>query len=669
MKFTLSKEILEKFPNAGIGILVVHNVDNTKAKDQTYQVLWDQIEKTAKEIKPVPGQSRILGLKEVTIWTDAFSKVGFDTESLPSHAALLSRVENRKSIPNINSLVNIYNKASIKYKIPLGGHDLDKIDGNITVGPNVNNCSFTEMNTDKPSSKHTDKQSDTPTAEIVYADEKDVLTRKWVWHQGDKSKTTKKTTSIFIPIDDLGQHSEKELKEIAAELKSLIHKFLATKQTTFNYGLINKKQNSIDLDRLKPLKESSKTEIMKTYTIKHDPDIIEKLITRAVETIIPSPDTLKKMLLSGRRLNVYQGFDPTADTLHIGHTAGMRKLRYFQQLGHNVIFLMGDFTARIGDPSDKTSARKKLTKAQVEENLKLYKKQAGRILDLDDKDNPVTIMFNSHWLDKLNFQDITELASEFTVQQMIKRDMFQERLKEDRPIYIHEFMYPLMQGYDAFHMNVDVEVGGNDQMFNMACGRDLVLKWLNKEKVVLPNKMLEDPTGKKMGKTEGNMIMLSDKPEDIYGKVMAFTDGMITPAYEILTEIPMTEIKQMEDDMKNEKVNPMVLKKELAFIITAEHKGKSAADKAQKYFEDVFQNGEAKETEIPIVKVNKKEVPLVELLVDHLKFAPSNSQAKRLIKQGAVKVGTKTITAKGHIVKVKKGVTVRAGKKIAKIEN
>lgn len=659
MKFTLSKEILAKFPKASITVLVVHNVDNTKAKDSTYQVLWNQIEQTAIELKPKPGQSISLGLKEVSAWTDAFSRIGIDTKSLPSHAALLNRVENRKSIPSVNSLVNIYNKISIKYKLPLGGHDLDKLDGDITVGPNTNGHSFTEM--------HTDQQSEVPIDEIVYTDNQNVLTRKWVWHQGDKSKTTEKTTSIFIPIDNLGQHTEKELEEIAAELKALIDKFLATQKTTFSYGIVNKQQNSIDLDNLQPLKESSRTEILKTYPIKHDPKLIKKLTTRAVETIIPSPKVLNEMLLSGRRLNVYQGFDPTADTLHIGHTAGMHKLRHFQQLGHNVIFLIGDFTARIGDPSDKMSARKKLTQAQVEENLKLYKEQAGKILDFNDKHNPITILFNSHWQDKLKFQDILELASVFTVQQMIKRVMFQTRRQEDKPIYIHEFMYPLMQAYDSFHMNIDVEVGGNDQMFNMARGRDLVIKWLNKEKVVLPNKLLEDPTGKKMGKTEGNMIMLSDSPQDMYGKVMAFSDGMIAPAYELLTEIPMDEITQMETDMKNTKVNPMELKKKLAFMITAEHKGESAAEKALKYFENVFQNGEINETEVPTVKVDKTEIPLVELLVTCLKFAPSNGQAKRLIEQGAVEIDGQKIKDKNYTVTIENGAIIRAGKQIAKI--
>lgn len=660
MKFTLSKEILDKFPKASIGCLVVKNIDtsgkNLSAKDETYQVLWDQIEKTAVETL----RTEIDTIKEVKEWHDALTMAGFDPdEDAASHTALIRRIKAGKEIPSIHPLVNIYNTISLRHKTPLGGHDIDRIDGDIIVGPNTKELPFIEMGSSKKTA--------ISKSEIVYADSSSVLTRKWVWRQSDTSKITDKTTSFFVPIDDLGNRTPEEIKQIALDIKALVQKYAATDQTEFMYDIINSKTNTIDLNKLPKLTGTSKTKIIHTQPIKRDPEIIRKLTTRAVETIVPSTKMLENMLLSGRRLRVYQGFDPTAPTLHIGHSAGMRKLRYFQQLGHHVIFLIGDFTGRIGDPTDKSSARQKLTKEQVEENLKLYIKQASRILDFKDKQNPVEILYNSHWLDKMSFADVVELAAEFTVQQMLKRDMFQERLKEDRPIYIHEFMYPLMQGYDSVEMNIDVEVGGNDQMFNMICGRDLVLKRLNKEKVVLPNKLLTDPTGKKMGKSEGNMIMLNDTPEDIYGKVMAYTDGMICPAYEILTEVPMEEIKQMVKDMKAEKVNPMDLKKRLAFLITSEHKGEKAAKKAEGYFESVFQN-KGQEAEIPTIQVSEKEARIIDLIVKFAKFTNSNSQAKRLIKQGAVSIDDKKINDINTTSTIKPtGITLRAGKQIVKI--
>ena len=196
-----------------------------------------------------------------------------------------------------------------------------------------------------------------------------------------------------------------------------------------------------------------------------DQKIIDRILNKGVEQILPSADALKELLLSGKKINVYQGFDPTAPTLHIGHSVGMRKLEDFRKLGHNVHFLIGDFTARIGDPSDKTSARVKLTKEEVENNMKVYVEQASHFIDIFNKENPVKILYNSQWLEPLNFGSIIDIASVFTVQQMLKRSMFQKRLEEDKPIYLHEFLYPLMQGYDCVMMDIDVEIGGNDQLF------------------------------------------------------------------------------------------------------------------------------------------------------------------------------------------------------------
>ncbi|HOV17760.1 MAG TPA: tyrosine--tRNA ligase, partial [Candidatus Dojkabacteria bacterium] len=319
--------------------------------------------------------------------------------------------------------------------------------------------------------------------------------------------------------------------------------------------------------------------------ISTDEKIIDRILNKGVENILPSKEELKNLLLSGKHLNIYQGFDPTAPTLHIGHTVGMRKLEDFRKLGHQVYFVIGDFTARIGDPSDKMSARKKLTKQQVEENMRLYIEQASHYIDISNKENPVKVVYNSKWLEPLNFGEIIELASVFTVQQMLKRSMFQERLKSDKPIYLHEFLYPLMQGYDSVALNIDVEVGGNDQLFNMLAGRDLVMNRLNKEKFVVAMKLLEANDGTKMGKTSGNMIELSDSANNIFGKVMAFDDKLIPIGFEILTEYELEQVKEIKERLKKGE-NPMILKKLLAFEITKDIKGEQEAENAQKYFEN-----------------------------------------------------------------------------------
>jgi tyrosyl-tRNA synthetase len=398
--------------------------------------------------------------------------------------------------------------------------------------------------------------------------------------------------------------------------------------------------------------------------IKKDKEIIERILTKGVEQILPSEDALKELLESGKRIKIYQGFDPTAETLHIGHTVGMRKLEDFRKLGHHVIFLIGDFTARVGDPSDKTAARQMLTKEQVEENMKLYKKQASKIIDIDNKENPVEILYNSEWLEKLDFGDIINLTSKFTVQQMIKRDMFQKRLESNKPIYINEFLYPVMQGYDCIVMDVDVEVGGNDQLFNMLAGRDLIMSELGKEKIVLAGKLLTTADGSKMGKSEGNMIKMNDKPEEIYGKVMAFTDEMIIEGFEILTFASMNEVQEYKERLESGE-NPMTLKKELAYRITAEITSEKQAQKAQEYFESVFQNKD-KDAEIPTKEISKKEIALNDLLVE-IDFADSKSQAKRLIEQGAVKIDDKKITQYNYLIELSKPLNIRAGRKLCKI--
>ena len=403
-----------------------------------------------------------------------------------------------------------------------------------------------------------------------------------------------------------------------------------------------------------------------------DEKIINRILTKGVEQILPKQDALKKLLTSGKKINVYQGFDPTAPTLHIGHTVGMRKLEDFRKLGHQVYFVIGDFTARIGDPTDKTSARVKLSKQQVEENMKVYIEQASHILDIFNKENPVKVVYNSQWLEPLNFADIIELASEFTVQQMLKRNMFQERLKADKPIYLNEFLYPLMQGYDCVMMDIDVEIGGNDQLFNMLAGRDLIMSRLKKEKIVLAGKLLETNDGKKMGKSEGNMIRLDDSANDIFGKVMAFTDQQLPIAFEILTSYDLNQVEEIKKRLTSGE-NPMVLKKELAFEITKDLKGEQEASSAKQYFESIFQKKGASErgiyttgVDIPIKEIEKDNIGIVELLVE-CNITDSKTQARRLVEQGAVYINQEKVTDWQKNIALSNMPTLKCGKHIYQI--
>ncbi len=356
---------------------------------------------------------------------------------------------------------------------------------------------------------------------------------------------------------------------------------------------------------------------------------IQILLEKGVAEILPSKGFVESALQSGKVLTIYAGFDPTGPTLHIGHVIQLRKLRQFQDLGHHIIFLIGDFTARIGDP-DKASARAQLSERQINNNLKLYKKQASKFIRFTGK-NAASIKFNNKWLAKLKFADVLELASHMTVDQMLKRDMFARRMEEEKPIYIHEFMYPLMQGYDSVAMNVDGEVGGNDQLFNMLAGRTLLKKIKNKEKFVLTVKLLADTQGEKMGKTTGNMISLLDTPADMYGKIMSWTDGMIIPGFELCTDYTMTQLAAVADELQKG-INPRDIKMRLAFEIVKSCTDDKEAVKAEAAFVATFQQRESTDA---IVNIAGKGRTLEDLLIEE-DIVESKGSLRRLVEAGAI---------------------------------
>jgi len=389
-----------------------------------------------------------------------------------------------------------------------------------------------------------------------------------------------------------------------------------------------------------------------------DKKLIEQFLTRGVENIYPNIDDLRKKLYSGDRLTVYQGFDPTGPYLHVGHAMGIRALRILQKLGHKVIFLIGDYTAKVGDP-DKETGRKILTDEEIEKNRKGWKEQTSQLIEFEG-DNPVEFKRNFEWLSKLNLEQLIDLMSNTTVQQMIERDMFDRRLKNSDPIKLHEFIYPLMQGYDSVAMEVDMEIGGNDQTFNMLMGRDLVKKYLGKEKFIRTNEMMDAPDGITMSKTKGNGINLSDTPEDMYGKAMSYRDELITKGLRLLTEMPLEEIWDIEKQMEKGE-NPMQFKKLMAFEIVKVIKGAKAAKEAEKHFEKTVQNKEITEK-----IAEKTEVSGKHTVLDFLKNTAtdqSTNNIKRLIEQGGVEVEGKKITNPFEKIEFKKGTLIKFGKR------
>ncbi len=361
-------------------------------------------------------------------------------------------------------------------------------------------------------------------------------------------------------------------------------------------------------------------------------------IFRGVQEVLPSKDFLTKQLESGKRLKVYMGIDPTGPTLHIGHMIAIKKLKEFQELGHQVILLIGDFTAMIGDPTDKLAVRKVLTAREVKQNLKLYKKQASVFLNFWGR-NRAKIVHNSKWLRKMNMQNTLETMSLMTVDQMLKRDMFARRMEEGKPIYMHEFMYPLLQGYDSVAMDVDVEIGGNDQMFNMMVGRDLQKKINNREKTCITVKLLADTTGKKMGKSEGNMVSLIDTPYDMFGKVMSWTDDMIVNGFELCTLVSDDELAEIKNKFEAAQTNldtgfnPRDLKVRLASEIVKIYHGEEKANQAITNFEKTFSKGEVPD-DIQEIYVGLG-TPLG-MILQNEKIVASAGEFKRLVKEGAI---------------------------------
>lgn len=353
-------------------------------------------------------------------------------------------------------------------------------------------------------------------------------------------------------------------------------------------------------------------------------DKIDEFLTRSIANIIPGKSELEKTLRSGQKIRVYFGIDPTSVHIHLGHAVPLRKLQQLVDLGHEVIFLIGDFTALIGDTSDKDAERPVLTYDQIQANFQTYKSQAAKVLDF----SKVTVRHNSEWLKDLRFEDILRLARHFSLNDFISRELIKKRLTEGRSVSLPEVLYPVMQGYDMYYLDADMQVGGTDQTFNMQAGRSLQKAMRSKDCFVLTTPFLEGTDGRKMSKSWGNAIWLDDPPEEIYGKVMSLKDELIRQYLMLATNLAVSEIDRLLSTI----THPMDLKKKLAWQIVSELYDQTQANAAQAAFESTFQKGQVP-TEIPEFKVSSANI--LDILVEtHL--TESKSAARRLVEQGGV---------------------------------
>jgi tyrosyl-tRNA synthetase len=373
---------------------------------------------------------------------------------------------------------------------------------------------------------------------------------------------------------------------------------------------------------------------------------LEKKLKRAIETDTP--------------LTIKAGFDPTAPDLHLGHTVLLQKLRHFQQLGHEINFLIGDFTGLIGDPTGKSDTRPPLTREDVLRNAETYKEQVFKILDPEK----TKVVFNSVWLGELSSYEMIRLASQLTVARMLERDDFKKRFESNRPISIHEFLYPLIQGYDSVALKADVELGGTDQLFNLLMGRDLQRSKNQEPQVVLTMPLLEGLDGvNKMSKSLGNYIGISESPDDIFGKVLSVSDELMFRYYELLSDLTMAEIADLKADMEQGKIHPKAVKVRLAKELVARFHDQDAADSAEKNFEQVFAKHELPD-DIPEkrVTVEDETIWLPKLLLE-AELVKSTSDGRRMVKQNAVSIDGEKMSDINAEIPTSRAVLLKVGKR------
>lgn len=376
------------------------------------------------------------------------------------------------------------------------------------------------------------------------------------------------------------------------------------------------------------------------------------------QQIIPE-DEFRKKLESGKRLRVKLGMDPTAPDLHLGHAVALSKLKQFQDLGHEVIFLIGDFTAFIGDPSGRSKTRPPLSAEQITHNTKTYFEQVSKVLD----PKKVTVRYNSEWLDKLTSREWVALCGKVTLARIIEREDFATRIAEHQSIGFHELLYPLMQGYDSVALHADVELGGTDQTFNLLMGRYLQEHYGQEPQAILTVPLLEGLDGQaKMSKSLGNAIGLTELADQAYGKLMSISDDLMWRYYHVLLHKTDDEIESMKHDVERSKTHPMELKKAMAFGVIARFWSPEEATQAQHIFEELFQKKDYTHAQpIQAAELLNKEVWIVDLL-KHLKAVETNSEARRLIEAGAVQIGDEKVTDVKALISVRSEMFVKVGK-------
>jgi tyrosyl-tRNA synthetase len=383
---------------------------------------------------------------------------------------------------------------------------------------------------------------------------------------------------------------------------------------------------------------------------------IRETLSRNVAEILPSRSGLER-LMKKKRIRLYLGIDPTGTRLHLGHTITLRKLQEFADLGHEAILVVGTGTVLAGDPSQRGKVREKISLREIKENIKTWKAQVRKIIDL----SKVKIKYNGDWLLKLGLKEIIDIASNISAVRLFQREMFQERIKKGDTVWLHETLYPLLQGYDSVALDTDLEIGGTDQVFNMLVGRELQRKMKNREKFVLTCPMLLGIDGEQMSKSSGNCVWLQDSPDQMFGKIMSIPDSLIISFFELLTDVSQKAISKHKKNLQSGKTNPRDIKERLASEIVKMYHSRGSAAKAAAEFKRIFRKKELP-SEIPQMKLTDESLGLLDLLVK-TKLASSKAEAKRLVVQKGVKIDGEVEGDWRRVIEIKNGLVVQAGKR------
>ena len=642
MRFELSGDLLTRHPSLVVGVVFVGKA--ASPTDEQRDVLTRALRQAAESTAWRLGGGGLHAHPGISRWEQALEVEGINPRvHPPSVAALAQRSLRGDYVRSINAPADLANLISLKHLVPVGAHDMDRLPGDICVRPSRDGDMFTP---DTNSGAET-----APDGEPVYATGSEIRTRRWVWRQAEKAMATPESRSLIFPVDGFTDATRDRVEAATRELALLAR---ATLSRDVRYGFVDASTPALadDADSLERVYEAEADEalLMASVTTGTDsetyasppPDdalaawTLSDLLRRGILDGVIVQEELQDALDSGRRLTIYQGFDPTSTSLHIGHYLSLRVLRWFQLNGHRVIFLFGDFTARIGDPTGQSAERRQLTADQVRANAQTWRNQVSRVLDLGGE-NPVEIRWNGEWLDQLTLRDMIEISANVTVQQLIERDMFQERLTQQRPLHLHETLYPLLQGYDSVAMSVDAELGGRDQMFNMMVGRDLVRTYNGKTKHVLMTPLIPGLDGRKMSKSYGNTVDLTENPVDMFFKLTQVSDELLPMFLSVLTDMPDQEISAIRERLATEP-NLQDARERFARIVTERLHGAAEAQRAQVEFTRVVDGRSIRQDVNEILLEPSAEQPTMLDIVMATGLATSRGDARRLIQQGGLEI-------------------------------